>query len=159
MARGRRLANQRRRHHHSRSVTDEAVTPRSAGETQNPATRSCLTGGKQRLAKATIKRSDLVAVGQSTPTEPAKFGSPAEERSLVAAKERPDAQVVDLRLDLEPKTRTRPAGCGPCDHCGGFMARSDSDEWKCLQCGRANTPPRVLSAEELKVLRRHVHSA
>ena len=47
--------------------------------------------------QATIKVSDLVT---------AKFG-------LVAAKEQPDAQVVDLRLDLEPETRTRPAGCGP----------------------------------------------
>ena len=78
---------------------------------------------------------------------------------LVAAKERPDAQGVDLRLDLEPETRTRPAGRGSCGHCGGYMARSDSDEWKCVQCGRAGMPPRVLSAEELKVLRRHVHSA
>ena len=86
------------------------------------------------MGRTTISRSDLVT---------AKFG-------LVAAKERPDAAMVDLRLDLEPETRTRPAGCGPCGHCGGFMARighpDDSDEWKCLQCGRANTPPRVLSA-------------
>ena len=102
-----------------------------------------LLGSRQ----ATIKRSDLVT---------AQFG-------LAAAKERPDAQGVDLRLDLEPETRTRPAGCGPCGHCGGFMARighpGDPDEWKCVQCGRANTPPRVLSAEELGAFRRHVHSA
>ena len=38
------------------------------------------------VGRTTIKRSDLVT---------AKFG-------LVAAKERPDAQGVDLRLDLEP---------------------------------------------------------
>ena len=99
------------------------------------------------VGRTTIKRSDLVT---------AKFG-------LVAAKEQPDAAMVDLRLDLEPETRTRPPGCGPCGHCGGFMARighpDDSDEWKCLQCGRTGIPPRVLSAEEFKVLRRHVNSA
>ena len=35
------------------------------------------------------------------------------------------------------------------------MVRSDSDEWRCFQCGRTGMPPRVLSAEELKVFRRH----
>ena len=81
---------------------------------------------------ATIKVSDLVT---------AKFG-------LAAAKERPDAQGVDLRLDLEPETCPGPASRGPCSHCGGFMVRGDGNERKCLQCGRANAPQRVLTPTE-----------
>ena len=99
------------------------------------------------VGRTTFSASDLIE---------AKFG-------VAAAKEQPDAQGVDLRLDLEPETRTRPAGRGPCGHCGGFMARirhpGEPDEWKCVQCGRTNTPPRVLSAEELGAFRLRVHSA
>ena len=77
------------------------------------------------VGRTTIKRSDLVT---------AKFG-------LVAAKEQPDAQVVDLRLDSEPEPQPVAAQRGPCGHCGGFMARSDPDEHRCLQCGRTGIPP------------------
>ena len=91
-----------------------------------------------------IKASDLMA---------AKFG-------LVAAKEQPDAEGVDLRSTLSPETQPVAAQRGPCGHCGGFMTHikyvGEPDERKCVQCGRTGMPPRVLSAEELKSLRRNV---
>ena len=90
-----------------------------------------LPGGRQ----VTIRRGDMLA---------AKF-------SIVAAKEQPDEAEVGLRLIQEPQTRSWPAGCA---RCGGYMVRSDDNEWKCLQCGRINTPPRVPSPEELRYLRR-----
>ena len=66
----------------------------------------------------------------------------------MAAKERPDAAMVDLRLDLEPETRTRPAGCGPCARCGGQVVNrisfpGDPPERRCVQCGRPPTPAYV----------------
>ena len=82
--------------------------------------------------QATIKRSDLVA---------AKFG-------LVAAKERPNEVEVGLGRSFAPETCPEPASRGPCSHCGGFMVRGDSNERKCLQCGRANAPQRVLTPTE-----------
>ena len=82
--------------------------------------------------QATIKPSDLIA---------AKFGAGA-------AKEQPDEVEVGLGRSFAPETCPEPASRGPCSHCGGFMVRGDGNERKCLQCGRANAPQRVLTPTE-----------
>ena len=49
-------------------------------------------------------------------------------------------------LDLEAKTRTRPAGLGRCARCGGQVVGrisfpGDPDERRCIQCGRSGGSP------------------
>ena len=78
-----------------------------------------------------------------------------EIRRAVAARERPDEVEVGLRLNLEAKTRTRPAGLGRCARCGGQVVGrisypGDPPEQRCVQCGRSEVPPRVLTREEQK---------
>ena len=103
---------------------------------------------------AAIEQPDEVEVGLWANLEPETCPEPARVGC--------DEAVVGQGLDSEPEPRTRPATPGPCGHCGGYMARigypGDPDEWKCVQCGRTGIPPRVLSAEELKVLRRQVRT-
>ena len=102
-----------------------------------PRYATMLPNGRQ----ATIKRVDILA---------AKFG-------LAVAEEQPDEVEVGLRLNLEPETCPEPAREGSCGHCGGFMAHirhvGEPAERKCVQCGRADTPTRTLSAAETKELR------
>ena len=108
-----------------------------------PRYATMLPNGRQ----ATIKRVDILA---------AKFG-------LAVAEEQPNEVEVGLRLNLEPETRPEPAREGPrparegsCGHCGGFMAHikyvGEPAEWKCVQCGRADTPTRTLSPAEIEEL-------
>ena len=59
-----------------------------------------------------------------------------------------DEAEVGLGLSFAPETCPEPAGRGPCGHCGGFMVRGDDNEHRCLQCGRTNTPQRVLTPTE-----------
>ena len=115
---------------------------------------------------ATIKVSDLVAakfglVGCDEGPDEAEVGLrlsfAPEMRSRparVGCDERPDEVEVGPRLDFAPETCPEPAGRGPCGHCGGFMVRGDDNEHRCLQCGRANTPQRVLTAEESRWFRK-----
>ena len=89
----------------------------------------------------------------------AKFSPQPETRpqpeappAAVAAIEQPDEVEVGVWLNRRPETRSRPTGCA---HCGGYMLRDAVDnEWRCVQCGRTNIPPRVPSVEELRQLRR-----
>ena len=66
----------------------------------------------------------------------------------MAARERPDEAEVGLRLNLAPKTRTPPTGLGRCARCGGQVEGrisfpGDTDESRCIQCGRSPTPANV----------------
>ena len=99
----------------------------------------------EQPARAVVEPT--ASLSTETRTRPAGCGP--------AAIEQPDRAEVEPTASLSTETRTRPASRGPCRDCGGFMVRSDSDEWRCFQCGRTGMPPRVLSAEELKVFRRH----
>ena len=94
----------------------------------------------------TIRQSDLLV---------AEFGhnmrkseKVKKNRRAVAARERPDQVEVGLRLNLETKTRTRPAGLGRCARCGGQVVGrisypGDPPKQRCVQCGRSPTPANV----------------
>ena len=100
--------------------------------------------------QATIKRSDLIAakfdrIAATERPQPEARTLPEAQPQPVAAIEQPDEVEVDVWLNRRPETRSRPTGCA---HCGGFMVRGDDNEHRCLQCGRANTPQRVLTPTE-----------
>ena len=90
-----------------------------------------------------IKASDLVtAKFDPNIRKPEKS---QKDRRAVAARERPDEAKVGLRLDLEPETRTAPAGLGRCARCGGQVVGrisypDDPPERRCVQCGRSEVP-------------------
>ena len=65
----------------------------------------------------TIRQSDLLVAKVGHNMRKSEEGQ--EIRRAVAARERPDEAKVDLRLNPEPKTRTRPARLGRCARCGG----------------------------------------
>ena len=117
-----------------------------------PRYATMLPNGRQ----ATIKRGDILA---------AKFGAGAAteqpdevevglglsftpETCPEPARVGCDEAKVGLGLSFAPETCPEPAGRGPCGHCGGFMVHGDGNEHRCLQCGRANTPQRVLTPTE-----------
>ena len=114
------------------------------------------------VGRTTISASDLIE---------AKFGLAAKKRPNEGevglglsftpetcpepAREGCDEAEVGLRLSFAPETcpeparvGSRPAQRGPCARCGGFMVRGDGNEHRCLQCGRTNTPQRVLTPTE-----------
>ena len=75
-----------------------------------------------------------------------------KNRRAVAARERPDQAEVGLRLDLEPKTRTRPAGLGRCARCGGQVVGrisfpGDPPERRCVHLMLA-LARKIVSGEE-----------
>ena len=98
---------------------------------------------------AAIEQPDEVEVGLWANLEPETCPEPARVGC--------DEAVVGQGLSFAPETRSRPAGRGHCGHCHGNML-SDSDERRCLQCGRTGMPPRVLSAEEHREFRRRVRT-
>ena len=101
----------------------------------------------------TIRQSDLLVAEFGHNMRKSEEGQ--EIGRAVAARERPDEAEVGLRLDLEPEPRKPPTELGRCARCGGQVVSrisfpGDPPERRCVQCGRSEVPPRVLTPDEQK---------
>ena len=113
----------------------------------------------------TISRSDLVAAkfglvaanGQPDEAEVESQADSEPETQPVAARVGCDEAEVGLVLSFAPETQPVATQRGPCHNCGGFVTHikyvGEPDEWKCVQCGRTDTPTRTLSPAEIEELR------